>query len=128
MTGNAGFLEEIANYAEYLIGDTGASAHVTMPYKGMVHLRKPKGDITVGMVNGQKVSKERIGTVKGSIVSNDGNCIGDITITNVHVTPKAQYNLLRVTTLIRDGWKLERKGDSLSLTKDKQKLVFDIRT
>ena len=69
--------------------------------------------------NGEKVSKERIGTVKGSIVSNDGNYIEDVVITNVNVTPKTQCNLLSITPLMRDGWKLEGKGDTLSLTKGK---------
>ena len=41
------------------------------------------------MANGEKLPKEEIGTVKGSIVSNDGNYIGDIAITNANVTPKS---------------------------------------
>ena len=59
----------------------------------------------------ERVTKEIIGIVKGSIVINDGNFIGDIAITNINVTPKAQYNLLNITTLMRDSWKLEGKGD-----------------
>ena len=127
MAGNARFLEEIANNPEYWIGDTGASTHITMSDKGMEKLRIPEVESTVVMANGEKLAKEGIGTVKGFIVSNDGNYIGDIAITSVNVTPKAKYNLLSIITLMRDGWKLEGKVDSLSLTKDKQKIVFDIK-
>ena len=73
------------------------------------------------------MTKERIETVKGSVVSNDGDYDGNIVITNVNITLKAKYNLLSITTLMRDGWKLEGNNDSLTLTKYKQKLVFDIR-
>lgn len=63
MARNTEFLEEIANDSVYWIGDTGSSTHITMSDEGVTNLQAPQGESAVVMVNGEKVTKNRIGTV-----------------------------------------------------------------
>lgn len=73
------------------------------------------------------MTKNECGTVRGSIISNNGDYDGDIYITDVNVTPEAKYNLLSITSLLRSGWKLQGNDDELSLTRGQPKIVFDIK-
>ena len=96
-------MDEISNSDEYWIGDTGITTHITSFPEGVYNCASPKGTSKVVMGNGNKISKDKIGTLKGWIVDENENSTTKIELGSVTVSSGAKFNLLSLTALMRLG-------------------------
>ena len=55
------------------------------------------------MGNGTKVTKEKVGTLFGTVIQKDGKEEG-IKLKSVVVSSQAKFNILSLTALIKVGW------------------------
>ena len=76
------------------------------------------------MGNGNKISKDKIGTLKGWIVDENTNATTRIELGSVTVSSGAKFNLLSLTALMRLGWQLHGNKTSLILRKGNKQIKF----
>ena len=76
------------------------------------------------MGNGNKISKDKIGTLKGWIVDDNANSTTKIELGSVTVSSGAKFNLLSLTALMRLGWQLHGNKTSLILRKGNKQIKF----
>ena len=117
-------MDEISNSDEYWIGDTGATTHITSIPEGIYNCARPDGTSKVVMGNGNKISKDKIGTLKGWIVDDNANSTTKIELGSVTVSSGAKFNLLSLTALMRLGWQLHGNKTSLILRKGNKQIKF----
>jgi hypothetical protein len=110
-----------------LIGDTGATVHMTPHRSGMHDVKKAKqvNDITMG--DGKSEDAAVIGSIDGRLCDKHGNVLNDAKISDVTHLPKAKYNLFSITKLQNDGWTLGGNADAIWLTKGDIEIKFDIK-
>ena len=119
-------LSDISN-EEYWIGDTGATTHLTNSDAGMINMRQAKAGENVVMGNGTAARAQTVGAVLGTICNKNGKELNKLTLSEVTYASNSKFNLFSISAMIKKGWKLNGDNKKLELTKDKQKLVFDIK-
>ena len=68
---------------------------------------QPKAKTAVIMGNGEKITRELVGTLNGSILNKAGEKLNPVQIDNVVVSSQARYNLFSITSMLKKGWKLK---------------------
>ena len=105
------------------IADSGASCHMIHSDKGMFDTKNIKDEITIG--NGASVLATKIGKLRATVETIDGEK-KNIILTNVkHVPALAPYNLFSITQALTQGCSIGNEGKKIYLIKDKFKLMFD---
>ena len=117
-------MKDIMNNNEYWIGDTGATTHMTNASAGIYNCAYPTGQTKVVMGNGAKINREKIGTLKGQVCSVNG-AREHLELKSVVVSSQVKFNLLSLTSLMKDGWQLKGNADQLTLTKGGKHITFD---
>ena len=117
--------DELSTNPDLWIGDSGATTHITFNKSGMTDLITPHDDTKVIVGNGEVLEREEIGNLHGTIYDKDDNSLYTATLKNVVVSSKAQFNLLSVTVLLRQGWELYGSSSNFTLTKGNHALNFD---
>jgi hypothetical protein len=58
-------------------------------------------------------------------MDSNGKLQGNIILSDVMYIPNGRYNLISVTKIMKQGWKLEANGGGQSLSHGNKKLTFD---
>jgi len=111
---------------EIWIADTGATVHNTPHEQGIENKKQPSATDHVTVGNGQKMQPATVGDIKGTITSKEGVALMNVTLKNVLHTPTSQYNLLSVTKLMSEGWKLSGDSNRMAMKKKNNEINFDI--
>ena len=98
---------------------TGASIHLTNSANERTKLMKLVTKSSVIMGNGEKINRELVGTLNGSILNKEGEKINPVQIDNVVVSSQARYNLFSITSILKKGWKLKENAEEMIITKGK---------
>ena len=106
------------------LGDSGASAHMTMTLKGLYHVKSYNGSVTVG--NGHKLEVTKIGTKVGTVVQKNGEK-RNITLTNVKYVPDLNCNLLSLTQALSAGFNMTGNKNGFWVSKGAMTYHFDRR-
>ena len=61
----------------------------------------------VVMGNGKKENVAKSGTVFGTSKDQEGNSLGNISLSGIMYLPNGKYNLISITKVMKNGWKLE---------------------
>ena len=104
------------------LGDTGASAHMSMSMQGLYELRDYVGTVTVG--NEAKLEVKKIGTKVGTVMQKDGQH-KNIVLKNVKYVPKLKCNLLSLTQAINCGFEMRDNNEGLWIRKGAMTYDFD---
>ena len=104
------------------LGDTGASAHMTMSLKGLYELQEYKGNVTVG--NGNKLKVTKIGTKIGTVVQKNGER-RRITLKQVKYVPELNCNLLSLTQAMQSGFEITGNSNGMWIKKGAMIYEFD---
>ena len=116
-------LEELLTNSNLWIADT-ATVHSTAN-KSLSSDWIEGNDTVIVMGNGQKEDAVLKGSVKGEVLDSKGKSQGNIILSDVMYIPNGRYNLISVTKIMKQGWKLEGNGDGMSLSHGNKKLTFD---
>ena len=106
------------------LGDTGASAHMTMPLIGMYELQDFDGTVTVG--NGEKMKVVKVGTKKDTVLQADGTK-KNIVLKKVKYVPALDCNLLSLTQAIEAGFEMTDNKSGMKIKKGRVTYEFDRR-
>ena len=109
------------------IADTGASVHSTPNLNLTNNWQNPVDKTVVIMGNEEKEEVVKVGCIKGIAKYKDATNQGKMSLSEVMYLPNGKYNLLSVTKVMRNGWKLEGDNKSMSLSKGKMKLTFNTK-
>ena len=71
------------------------------------------------MGNGDKITRELVGTLNGSILSKERVKLNPAQIDNVVASSQARYNLFSITSILKKGWKLKENAEEMIITKGK---------
>ena len=109
------------------IGDTGASCHMTNSLDGMFNIRQISSNVQVG--TGRTVTCTQIGDKRVTIRQQDGTSTF-VVLQNVKYLPNFFTNLMSITTLLSNGWRISNEGLMITMSKDDVSFTFDhiIRT
>jgi hypothetical protein len=95
--------------------------------KGMMNIRKAGKDDKVTMGNGHVEMTTEIRDMPGVVCNRNRNKVTSTILKDVAIVPSSGYNLFSLTKLMKAGWWiLSRKDNKLTLTRNKQEIVFDI--
>jgi hypothetical protein len=118
--------QELLSDPNVWIRDTGATQHMTAFKKGMTNIRKAGKEDRVTMGNGHVETTTEIGDMPGIVCDKNGNKVTSTILKDVAIVPSSGYNLFSLTKLMKAGWILSGKDNKLTLTRNKQEIVFDI--
>ena len=117
----------LLNHPNVFVADSGASVDST-PHKAGLENQRPAahGDnVTVG--NGALTEAKTIGTLRGTVCTNQGERLYPAALPNVKYIPANKFNLFAVTKRMMNGWELGGNKDALWLRKENQEIKFDIK-
>jgi hypothetical protein len=117
-------LEGLLTNSNLWIADTGATVHSTSN-KSLSSDWVEENDTVIAMGNGQKEDAVFKGSVKGVAMDSNGKLQVNIILSDVMYIPNGRYNLISITKIMKQGWKLEGNGDELSLSHGNKKLTFN---
>ncbi len=103
------------------IADSGASNHVTFSGKGCKNRRYATG-LTHRIVVNSVLPKCEL-DIPCVHFDNDGNQVGEVTITGVSHLPEVHFNLFSLTRLQKKGWTLSGNADYIKLQKRGELIV-----
>ena len=106
------------------LGDTGASAHMTMSLIGMYELQDFDGTVTVG--NGEKMKLVKIGTKKDTILQ-AGGTKKNIVLKKVKNVPALNCDILSLTQAIEAGFDTTGNKSGMKIKKGRVTYEFDRR-
>ena len=118
--------QDLLNDPNVWIGDTGVTLHMTPYADGLTNMQEAKSTDSVTMGNKSVEQAAIIGDLKGMICDKEGNELGKTTAHDIAHVPTCRYNLFSITSLLKEGWALAGSKDCLTLTKEDQKILFDI--
>jgi hypothetical protein len=107
------------------IADTGATVHSTANMASANNWEPDTSKTVVVMDNGKNEKVTKIGKVKGIAKDKDEINQGNIVLLDVMILPNGKYNLISVTKLRKNRWKLEGNSNNIKLKKDDKKIVFN---
>jgi hypothetical protein len=105
----------------------GATVHSTANVAFANNWDPETSNTLVFMGNGKKEKFTKIGKVKEVAKDKYGRNQGNIILSDVIIFPKDKYNLISVTKVMKNGWKLEGYIDHTKWKKYNKKLVFNIK-
>jgi hypothetical protein len=117
-------LDGLLTNSNLWIANTGATIHSTLN-KALSSDWVEENDTVIVMGYGQKEDAVFQQSVKGLVMDSNGKSQGNIILSNVMYIPNGRYNLISVTKIMKQGWKLEGNGDGLSLSCGNKKLTFN---
>jgi hypothetical protein len=120
-------LETTLTDPDLWIADTGATFHSTANIAYAKNWEPDTSNTVVVMGNGKKEKVIKIGKIKGIAKDKDGINQGNIILSDVMFLPNGKYNLINVTKVIKNGWKLEGNSNHIKLKKDEKGFVFNIK-
>jgi hypothetical protein len=120
-------LETMLTYPDLWIADTGSTVHSTENIAYANNWEPDTSNTVVVMGNGKKEKFTKIGKVEGIAKDKDGINQGNIILLDVMFLPNGKYNLISVTKVMENGWKLEGDSNHIKLKKDKKEFVFNIK-
>ena len=94
--------------------------------KGIVKYKKSGKKDHVIVSNGEKIISEGIGEIKGTVINKNGKALINIILQDVVYMLQSQLNLLSLTKLIRNRWKLNGSKRSMSISKGLTIIFFHI--
>jgi hypothetical protein len=101
--------------------------HTTANKGGMHSLKKVTGDDSITMGNGIAQKAALIGELTRTICDKNGEDLKKATMSDVVYLPTGQFNLFSLTTMTTNQGNILGGDDKgIWLTKDSQKLLFDI--
>ena len=101
------FSYQLLSYPGVWISDTDARAHITPYNTGMIDVRKGGKCNSVTIGNGKQVDQMDVGVIVGVSTSNYGKEVSKVKLKDVIFASDSKCNLLSVTTLINEGWKVK---------------------
>ena len=110
-----------------LIGDTGATNHITPHMQGMENMKQDKSGTGITMGNDTVAKGTHTGDLPGVRCDHQGNQLDNVVLTNVSVVPSSTFNLFSITKMQLQGWVLGGNKDSLWITKGRRTIQFDIK-
>ena len=81
----------------------------------------------VVMGNGKKENVAKSGTVFGTSKDQEGNSLGNISHSGIMYLPNGKYNLISITHVMKNGWKLEGNDEKRTLTLGSKNFNFNIK-
>jgi hypothetical protein len=120
-------LETTLTDPDLWIADTGATVQSTANIAYANNWEPNTSNTVVVMGNGKKEKVTKIGKIEGSAKDKDGINQGNIILSDVMFLPNGKYNLISVTKVMKNGWKLEGDSNHFKLKKDKKEFVFNIK-
>ena len=106
------------------IGDTGATADVTHDKTGCIN-ETENGALSVGIEGEASKCVSQV-DLPGIICDKHGNEKLHVTLKKMRFNPKANFNLLSLTKLIMDGWKMTGDEEAIVMRKGGAEIRFDI--
>jgi hypothetical protein len=111
-----------ANYStdttEEFLGDTGATTHIVNKINGMTKISRDNlGQMKVG--NGELTSVVAKGTL--TMKTKEGH---EVRLNNTHVVPNITKNIISITQLLHEGWKLGGTKKEMFLNKGQKSIMF----
>jgi hypothetical protein len=117
---------QMSNGPNACIGDAGATVHV-MPHKnGIANVITDSKDDAVTMGNEQAEQATQIADIPGQACNKNGTQVNRAIMKDVAPVPNGKFNLFSVTKMMSKGWKLSGEKDKLTVTKDEDKINFDV--
>ena len=107
------------------LADSCASSNMTYNGGGMVNVRKENHAISLG--NKETVLASSCGKLSGTVYSQFGKPVVQMSLEEVSVVKELGYNLFSVTQALKKGWTLHGDSTQLELQKGNQKITFDIK-
>ena len=108
------------------ICDTGASSHSSKSNSGAKNVRS-NGSQSLGH-SGKAVEAISTMNLPGQFIGKDGSSGMKATLTDVNYNPKYNFNLMSLTRLLMNGWRITR-GDKTGITirnVNESEITFDI--
>jgi hypothetical protein len=108
------------------VADSGAETHITPHDDGMMNMVAPSASGIVIMGNGTPEGTKAVGKIPGILCDNNGNEKQAGALDSVNLVTGENYNLINITRMLNQGWKLCGDNKTMRLTKDDNTLVFDV--
>ena len=109
---------------QILIGDTGASCHMTKSMKGLINVKPINSNIVFG--NGNQLKATHIGDKRGYVQQKDGT-EKPIFLQKVKFVPKLTCNLFSMSAVLQNSCSMKGSRKTIELIKGKTKYLFDIK-
>ena len=106
------------------IGDTRVTANTCFDKTGCTNKRENNA-LSLG-IEGKATGCISECDIPGIICDKHGNEIQSVTVTNCRNNPKANFNLLSLTKLLKDGWQMAGDDESITMSKGPTSIKFDI--
>jgi hypothetical protein len=116
-------LETTLTDPDLWISDTGATVYSTAHIDYANDWEPDTSNTVVVMGNGKREKVTKIGKVEGIAKDEDGINQGNIILLDVMFLSNGKYNLISITKVMKNGWKLEGNSNHIKLKKDKKEFV-----
>ena len=109
------------------LADTAATVHTTPYCIGLIATKGATAGDSITVGNGTRVAASVIGDISGIMCDQYGVEIGPSKLCEVSHLPDGKFNLFSVLHLQNEGWLLHGDKDCIWMTKEKGRIVFDIK-
>ena len=118
--------QNLLNYPNITISDTGATYNLTEWHVGMINMKISGAEDIITAENRENKRPTKIGDLPVTQYEKNGQEVQRIALRSVTVTPHGSYSLFSVTKRIKYGWELYGEITKLGIRKVKNKVEFNI--
>ena len=109
------------------LADMAATVHTTPHRIGLIATKGATAGDSITVGNGTRIAASVVGDISGIMCDQYGVEIGPGKLHEVSHLPDGKFNLFSVLRLQNEGWLLHGDKDCIWMTKEKGKIVFDIK-
>ena len=91
-----------------------------------MNIRKVSATNSVTMGNKEVDQVTKVGDIRGTLCNQYGQSLKETTLTDVACVPTGGLNLLSISRILKQGWKLVGDSKALKIKKGRNEVVFDL--
>jgi hypothetical protein len=108
------------------IADTAATVHMTPHEIGMFEVKEAKAEDAIAVGNGSNEKAEKVASISGTLHDKHGKERNQAALQDVTHLPSGKFNLFSLTKMQKDGWTLHGDDKAIWLSKNNNRIIFDI--